>query len=219
MHFVKRSFFLAAVFCFIGINSAKAEVFFIEDQVNRFSISFPDLWIRINNQKPDDELTIAGPGEPDFAMCRVRVREDRRFLIYPRKFADSIQKVGYSRDFWNKYLGEYDDVYVDDFREPTGLGKGFGSFTEATYTTAEGTIMRKRGLMFASLYHDKAYIVDCSAEESVYEKWRPAFMGVVKSVDFEKVVHELPSGNYRNFMADPQVVINGGPKKVDVYRY
>ena len=163
--------------------------------------------------------TLAGPGEPDFAMCRVRVREDRRFLIYPRKFADSIQKVGYSRDFWNKYLGEYDDVYVDDFREPTGLGKGFGSFTEATYTTAEGTIMRKRGLMFASLYHDKAYIVDCSAEESVYEKWRPAFMGVVKSVDFEKVVHELPSGNYRNFMADPQVVINGGPKKVDVYRY
>jgi hypothetical protein len=63
--------------------------------------------------------------------------------------------------------------------------------------------MRKRGLMFASLYHDKAYIVDCSAEESVYEKWRPAFMGVVKSVDFEKVVHELPSGNYRNFMAGP----------------
>ena len=122
MHFVKRSFFLAAVFCFIGIGSAKAEVFFIEDQVNRFSISFPDLWIRINNQKPDDELTIAGPGEPDFAMCRVRVHEDRRFLIYPRKFADSIQKVAYSRDFWKKYLGEYDDVMVDNFREPTGLG-------------------------------------------------------------------------------------------------
>ena len=218
MVFFKRSFLLAALFCFIGVGSAKAEIFFVEDQENGFSVTFPDLWSRSHNQKPDDKLTLVGPGEPDFATCRVRVREDRRFLVYPRKFADSIQKVAYSHDFWNRYLGEYDDVSVDDFREPTGLGKGFGSFTEATYTTAEGTIMRKRGLMFASLYHDRAYIVDCSSEASVYYKWRPAFMGIVKSVDFEKVVHELPSGNYRNFLADEELVINGA-KKVAVTRH
>lgn len=218
MVFFKRSFILAAVLCVMGVGSAKAEVFFVEDQVNRFTLSFPDLWMTANNQKPDDKLTLVGPGEPDFATCRVRVREDRRFLIYPRKFASNVQKVAYSRDFWNRYLGEYDDVEVDNFREPAGLGKGFGSFTEATYTTAEGTIMRKRGLMFASLYHDRAYIVDCSAEASVYYKWRPAFMSIVKSVDFEKIVHELPSGNYRNFIADPELVINGA-KKVETTRH
>lgn len=218
MVFFKRSFILAAVLCFMGVGSAKAEIFFVEDQVNRFSLSFPDLWKTANNQKPDDKLTVVGPGEPDFAFCRVRVREDRRFLVYPRKYAGNIQKVAYSRDFWNRYLGEYDDVQVDNFNEPGGLGKGFGSFTEATYTTAEGTIMRKRGLMFASLYHDRAYIVDCSAEASVYYKWRPAFMSIVKSVDFEKIVHELPSGNYRNFLSDPEIVINGA-KKVETTRH
>ena len=43
-------------------------------------------------------------------------------------------------------------------------------------------------------------------------------MGIVKSVDFEKVVHELPSGNYSNFLADEELVINGA-KKVEVTRH
>ena len=218
MNFFTRTIFFAAVILVSAWSPAKAEMFFVEDQSNRFTITFPDTWQMTLNQKSDDKLTVAGPGSNDYATCRVRVREERRFLIYPRKFASAVQKVGFSRDFWNKYLGEYDDVFVDDFREPTGLGKGFGSFTEASYTTAEGTIMRKRGLMFASLYHDKAYIVDCSAEESIYLKWRPAFLSIVKSVDFEKTIHELPSGNYRNFIADEKVVING-EKKIDTSTY
>ncbi len=220
MRLFNRFFFLAitAISCFSGLPQAKADVFYVEDQTNRFSITFPDTWAISSNQKPDDKLTILGPGENDFAVCRVRVRQDRRFLIYPRKFASNVQKVAYSRDFWNRYLGEYDNVSVDSFREPAGLGKGFGSFTEASYTTAEGSVVRKRGVMFASLYHDKAYIVDCSAEESVYSKWRPAFLNIVRSIDFEKVVYALPNGNYREFLNDPEVVING-EKKVDVYRY
>lgn len=214
-----RSLLLTAALLFSLIpTSSKAEVFFIEDQDDRFSVAFPDHWDLTENQKPDDKLTVIAPGENDYSLCRVRVREDRKNLIYPPELAGSVQKVSYSREFWNDYLGEYDNVNVDSFREPTGLGKGFGSFTEASYTTAEGNIVRKRGMMFASLYHDKAYIVDCSAEESVYQKWRPYFLGIVKSVDFEKVIHELPSGNYRDFLNDPDVVINGA-KKGDTYRY
>ena len=89
---------------------------------------------------------------------------------------------------------------------------------EASYETAEGPLVRKRGLMFATLYHDKLYIADCSAEESVYQKWRPAFLSIVKSIDFGLVRHGYAHGHYRNFIKDPKTVVEG-QKKLDVYKF
>lgn len=218
MHSLLKSFLIGAVLCAATVSSAKAEIFYIEDQVNRFSVSFPDLWAVVNDQKPDDKLTVAAPGANSHATCRVRVREDRRFLIYPRKFASPIQHLHYSQDFWNAYFGEYNDVNVDVFKDDAGLGRGFASYAEASYTTADGPIVRKRGIMFATLYRDRAYIVDCAAEESVYDRWRPSFLSIVKSIDFDKVIDEFPQGNYRNFLADDDLVVNG-PNPLDQSRY
>lgn len=217
MHSLLKSVLVGAAFCSMAVSSANAEVFFIEDQGDRFTVSFPDTWQPVNNQKPDDKYTIAAPGKYDFATCRVRVREDRRFVIFPGKFDSDIQKVAYSREFWNDYLGEYDDIEVDVFKDEAGLGFGHASMVEASYDTAEGALVRKRGLMFASLYHDQLYVVDCSAEESVYQKWRQAFFGIVKSIDFKKVTHEHSNGHYRNFGGDADVEVNG-PKEMDKYK-
>ncbi len=213
-----KSLLFVSACCLTMSLSAHAEIFFYEDQDDRFTISFPDTWAVINNQKADDKLTIAGPGVNDHAICKVRVRSDRRFVIYPPKFDSDIQKIAYSHEFWKDYLGDYNEVVVDTFKDEAGLGLGFASMAEASFETAEGQIVRKRGVMFASLYHDQMYAVDCSAEASVYKKWRPAFLNVVKSIDFKNVRHVSPSGHYRAFLNDKPVEVLG-PEELDSYKF
>ncbi len=220
MHFVLKSILVGAVMCSaaFSFSQVRAEVFVIEDQQNSFSLSFPDSWATTTNQKPDDKLTIAGPGVNDYAVCRVRVRQDKRYAIYPVAFSDPVQKVAYSREFWTDYLGEYEDIIVDAFKDESGVGKAFASTAEASFMSTDGTPVRKRGIMFAGLYFDRAYIVDCSSEQTLYDKWRPQFLSIIKSVDFSKMIHEFPNGDYRKFQEDPEVKIQG-PAVLDVYKF
>ena len=218
MHSFFKSLLVGATFCSMAISSAQAEVFFVEDKNDRFTMTIPDLWKKIGNQKADDKLTVVGPGENGFVNCRVRVRDDRRYVIFPNKFGSAIQKVSFSKKFWNNYLGEYDDVTVDAFKDEAALGRGHASMVEVSYDTAEGPLVRKRGLVLASLYYDKLYIVDCSTEASVYPKWRSELLGIVKSVDFKKMQFENSSGNYRDFQEDDPVEVVGS-KELDVYKF
>ncbi len=217
MHSLLKFVLIAGLFCSSTFLNAQAEVFFIEDQNDRFSITFPDLWDRISDQKSDDKLTVAGQGVNDHAICRVRVRNDRRFIIYPSEFGSAIQKVAVSEDFWKNYLGDYDDVSVEAFKDESGLGRGHASMVEASYITSQGATVRKRGIMFASLFYDQLYVLDCSSEASVYEKWRPAFLGIIKSVDFDPVMYDNPNGHYRRFQDDMAVEVVG-PNDLDAYK-
>ncbi|MDH5722356.1 MAG: hypothetical protein OEY94_03425 [Alphaproteobacteria bacterium] len=208
MHFIIKICLTAAVFMTLAFSNANAEIFYIEDQDGRFSVSFPDLWRITSNMKPDDQLTVVGPGENNLAVCRVRVREEGRFKIYPQtEYADEIQKLAVSRDFWDSYLGQYDNYVIEAMKDEKGVGRGYASMVEATYRTNEGVVADKHGLMFASLYGDRVYIVECSAQEKHFENWRNAFMGIVKSVDFEKAFGGEQQGHYRDFTDDDSVRI------------
>jgi len=212
-----RSFVLGTAVCLSFVSTSQAEIFYIEDKDDLFSISFPDSWAVVNNQKSDDKLTIAGPGPNEFASCRVRVRSDRRFAIYPNKFETDVQKTAYSYEFWSGYLGEYNDVQINTFRDEAGLGNGFASMAEASFETAEGALVKKKGIMFASVYRNQAYVVDCSAEETVFNKWKPAFLSIVKSVDFTDKRQKTPQGSYRGFLSDePTNVL--GPTELENYK-
>lgn len=216
MHSLLKSFLMAAVLCSFVVVEAKADVFFVEDQNDRFTLTFPDTWKKADNQKPDDKLTVYAQGEYNFTSCRVRVREDRRFVIFPNEYADEVQRTQVSQDFWNNYLGEYDNVAIEIFKDDSGLGQGFASMVEASFDTAEGSLVHKRGIMFASIYHDQLYVVDCSSEESVYDEMRPIFLGIIKSVDFTEVINGRTQGHYRNF-TDEEVEIEG-PHELDKYK-
>lgn len=213
-----KSLILGATFCALLVPAAQAEIFYIEDKDDLFSITFPDSWAIINNQKSDDKLTIAGPGPNEYAECRVRVREDRRFSIYPNKFETDVQRVAYSYEFWKTYLGEYNDIEINTFRDQAGLGIGFASMAEASFETAEGPIVRKKGVMFVSLYRNKMYAADCSAEETVYHKWRPAFLSIVKSLDFTDKRQKTPQGSYRGFLSDKPTNVKG-PTELENYKF
>jgi ABC-type long-subunit fatty acid transport system fused permease/ATPase subunit len=145
------------------------------------------------------------------------VREDRRYAIFPEYFDSNIQRIAYSQNFWEEYLGEYDNVHIHTVYDNAGLGRGFGSFASASYTTALGPKMDKRALMFVSLYNNKAYIIECSAEQSSYHKWHNSFLSVVKSVDFRKEVNEAKNGYYRNFYGNMMSI--RGPRKIDIDIY
>ena len=219
MNFILKFSLSVAVLTTFFVTPSHAEIFFIEDIKGRFSVSFPDLWRVTTNQKPDDRLTVVAPGDNDLALCRVRVREEGRFKIYPQtQFADEIQKMAVSRDFWDQYLGQYDNHIIESMKDEAGLGRGYASMAEAKYRTTEAVVADKHSLLFASLYGDKIYIVECSAQEKHFEKWRHAFMGVVKSVDFEKAFGGEQQGHYRDFTDDDTVRIQSD-EHMGIYKF
>lgn len=202
-------FLIVTSFFLVAPPPASAEIFFWQDVDTKLSVTYPDRWHRVHNQKSDDLFTVAAPGESDQAVCRLRVNDDRRFAIYPSKFARNVQHVAVSYDFWENYVNEYTGAVLSKVSDDAGLGRGFASFAEASYVTSTGPKMQKRGLMFASLYGNKLYVLDCSAEASAYGKWYKSFLSVAKSVNFRKAVAISPSGYYRDFVADPRLEIHG----------
>lgn len=218
MRFPLKSLALAAVFLVMTGVSASAEPYVWRDPDTHMTMSFPDTWKRISNQQPDDVLTIAAPGDGEGAICRMRVRADRRFVIYPREYADEIQRTNYSRPFWEGYVGEYAGAEINGVWDNAGLGDGFASFADVSFISASGPKMQKRGLVFATVYNDKVYITECSAEAGAFEHWYEPFLSVVKSVDFQDGYHTNLHGWYRDFMKDPVIRIRGR-KDVDLYTY
>jgi hypothetical protein len=207
----KKSFLSLAVAASFSVFSlpASADIFVWQDPEIKLSITYPDRWERVLSRQPDELFTVAAPGKNDHAICRLRTRSDHRFAIYPPHLSRNVQHLGVSYDFWESYVGEYDNAVLHKVSDNVALGRGFGSYADASYFTATGPKMQKRGLMFASLYNNTLYVLDCSAEASAYHKWHDSFLSVAKSVDFRKEIHELPNGDYRTFWKDPKLKIHG----------
>lgn len=217
MHNMMRKFYksclamtLAAGLGSASASIAHAEYYLWQDQGTGLTISFPDTWKEVSSNEPDDVLTIMPPSGRAHAACRVRVREDGRSLIYPPRLSDAIQKTDYSLPFWEKYLKEYNDAKIVNFRDGAGLGRGFASYATAEYDSAvQGPYMHRKALMFASLYDDKAYVLECSSHRDAFNDWKGLFLSIAGSMDFRKIDNELITGNYRNFLADPKIEFEG----------
>ncbi len=185
---------------------AKADYFDWKDEKSGLTITFPDTWKRVSNAAPDTIMTIIAPSDNDQPVCKVNVSEDKRYTIFPAEYGDAVQRVAVSKPFWEKYLGAYDDYEIGSVHDGAGLGRWFASYALASYTQRFGTVMQsRRAIMFASLYNDKLYVVECSALAHAYERWALDFKGVIKSVDFKKAYHELPTGEYANFLNEAEL--------------
>jgi hypothetical protein len=213
-----KSFLIAVSFCALTIPSAPAAEFQWQAPHTHLTWTYPDTWRQDSGQQPDDVVTILAPGENDYASCRMRMREDRRSLIYPRSFASEIQHRDASRAFWDDYIGEFDGAVINEFHDNGGLGKGFASWVDVTFNAPAGSHVQKRGMMFATVYNDKNYIFECSSEQSVYSKWYHSFLSILKSVDFRSEYSANVNGNYRPFQDDGKWKIHG-EKPIDLYVY
>jgi len=198
---------------------ASAERFVIENHDHHFSVSYSDTWHKMTNQKPDEELHIVAPGEGHHASCRIRVREDKRWGLYPRhKFATSLQRVAYSADFWEAYLGEYDHAKILTLDETTGLGPAHGSYVEAIFNETTGPRVQKKGIAAVGYLNDRAYIYECSAATEHYDYFHPMFLNILSKVNIREIGTPKVNGHYRNFAPGRTLQING-LRKIDAYYY
>ena len=183
--------------------AAHADYFKWQDAQSGVSVTYPDTWRMVQNKQPDDVLTIMAPSDRAHAACRVRVRDDMRYAIFPPRDYKAIQKTAYSSAFWNKYLQEYSNAELHDETDSAGLGLGWGSTVEAGYWSANpGPMMQREALLFGSMYDGHLYILECSAQAQTYPDWKKAFLGIASSVDFVKIYDTLLTGYYRPFTQD-----------------
>jgi hypothetical protein len=206
--FFKRKWIVTAVLALGALGSpAKADLFFVEDPVSKLSVAYPDTWRRVYNQKPDDVITLAAPGVEQFSSCRIRIRDEKRYAIYPARFDAANTRDLFTEDFWKAYLAEYPLYRIDNIKNEGGLGRGTASEVQATYISFDDPRQQKQAVIYASLYNDKIYIVDCSAKIEYFQRWFPQFSSIAKSVDFRKEQHELVTGDYRDFLEDDPTFI------------
>ncbi|PZP55548.1 MAG: hypothetical protein DI586_06500 [Micavibrio aeruginosavorus] len=195
--------FFAVIIAFMPIK-AKADYFVWADEKTGLTASYPDDWKMINNAQTDDILTVALPSGEDDAQCFIRADIDERYLIYPQHIRDEVQRVAFSKKFWEEYNANYKNVQVLGFGDETGLGKGFASTQMIAYTepSVDGSSIENRAaIMSITNYYDKTYLAQCSSKQDAYQKYATAFLSFMKTIDMKKAHHELTIGNHpRNFI-------------------
>lgn len=199
---ILKIFAVALAFFFVPA-SAQADYAVWTDVQTGTTVSYPDTWKPLNNQQPNDLLTLSLPSGGDDAVCRIRADEDRRFMIYPNRFRGDLQRMEFSDNYWDQYTASYDQVNVLRRSDGAGLGQGFASLVLISYTTAPDEPHAVRaGIMAVANYFDKTYVAECSASAAAYSKWHPSFLSFFKTVVFKKAYHELKVGNHWNFLKD-----------------
>ncbi len=182
--------------------SAQADYFLWQDSESGLTMTYPDTWKKQNNRNPDDALTILAPSNGDDPTCKIRISDDKRYVIYPADFGDAVQRDSTSIEFWKSYFAGYDDYTIDQVYDGGGLGRWHASYATGSYDVRNGTAHQvRRGIMFASLYYNKLYVVECSSLNHAYERWDNDFRSIIKSIDFKKMYNERPTGEYADFLS------------------
>lgn len=181
---------------------AKADYYLWQDAKSGLTVTFPDTWKKQNNQNPDTVLTIEAPDNLGKPICKINVSDDHRYVIFPPKYGDAVQRDAVSTEFWKSYMALYDQYRLDKIYDGGGLGRWLASYAQGSWTLREGTVNQsRRGIMFASLYYDKLYVVECSSLNHAYDSWENDFRSIIKSIDFKKIYHERKTGDYADFLA------------------
>ena len=197
---------MALLLSFAAPQAAKADYFVWNDAQTGLQVTYPDDWRQVHSQDYNDVITVMAPGGRHHASCRVRVDDERRFLVYPPRYDWAIQRIEFSRDFWDRYLKEYNNHSIEAMVDGAGHGRGFASYAIATFDSPiPGPDMARRALMFVSHYNDKLYVTECSSHADAFAQWKHIFLSVAGSVEFRKAHHEATTGHYRNFLRDPNM--------------
>lgn len=199
---------LALAGAFAG--TAAADTFVWKDPVHKYSISFPDVWREQTVDSPNTRLRIVGPIAEDMASCKVEVEPDGRAQIYTKNLVDEavLEKLG--RDFWDRRIGNVEKAAISDYYAPASFGdRGDATAIRLGFVQNDGhgMMVPMYGFMIASLYGDKLYVVSCSAKHEMYGRYSTLFGSIVDSIALDPRDHIYPTGYYRNFLADPKLVL------------
>lgn len=200
MRFLLSGF--ALLLCVVLTTPAHAYYFEWQDPDSKMQVNIPDTWKRVANRNSADTVTFRAPGQNEHAGCRLNIEEDYRYAVYPESVSDHVQNLYFDYGFWeNHALTQFKHFKVHDVKKRMGLGNGFATLADISYVPY-GVPKHMRGLMMASHYNNKTYVWECFAETTAFYPWYETFMTVLSSVRFPKEIHELPGGDYRNFLHD-----------------
>jgi hypothetical protein len=191
---------LTALSLLVTASPAKADYSIWADSETGISLSYPDTWRQQVNFQADDLVTLAAPTRGDDAQCKVKAREERRYMVYPVSLSNAVQREAVSKRFWQEYLASYNNVTVAFIEDGAGFGRGYGSILSASFTMSYPQTGKPRsGIAAATLYRDHVYILECTSDPEAFGYWQPIFLSVLKSVDMPKRVHELRQSDYGDY--------------------
>lgn len=185
---------------------ASADTFVWKDQKYDYTMSFPDSWRIQTEDTPTTRLRIAGPLAEDIATCRMQVDDDGRTRIYPKRLMDEAVVEKLDQNFWEGHVAQYKNAQLAAFYAPASLS-GKGDATAVKFTFTDGTGAQMYGVGIASLYAEKKFITTCSSKSDVYGRWADVFASIMDSVELKSKYHPFAIGYYRDFLADPKLVL------------
>jgi len=203
---------LCGIVVLMGFTSAAyatSDSFVWKDPVDGFTFSFPDSWGVQTADAPTVRIRIAGPLNQDFATCRVKAEKDGRLEIYPKHLMSEAVYETLGRDFWEREIQDHNNATITDIRGPASLGgKGDATAIRETFVadTGHGKV-NMYGEQIASIYADTRYVVSCSSRLEQFNKYAPLFATIMGSVDLDPRYHPFATGYYRDFLADPKLML------------
>lgn len=197
---------LAVLGLMAAATPAAADTFVWQDPKNDFTMSFPDSWRMQTEDTPTTRLRIAGPLGEDSATCRMQVDEDGRAKIYPKRLTDEAVVEKLDQNFWEGHIGQYKKAQLAALYAPASLG-GKGDATAIKFTFVDENNMPMYGMMVGSIYGGKQFIASCSSKSEVYGRWADVFASIIDSVELKTKYHPFAIGYYRDFLADPKLVL------------
>lgn len=213
---VMKKILLAVLLVFAAAVPAQANVFVWKDPKYKFTVSFPDTWMRQAINDDDLRLNILAPQGNDHAACRVYASHDGLFNDAPASAKANLEVSQFlftDQALKMQLFGRPDVnmVQLDDKSEVAGLGRGSAVLAHAQYQkTYAGQIFPMRSIVLASQHYGDRIVMTCESLTSAYESWEPLFKGIIKSMDFPSAYSPNPNGLYRRFQDDGWVIFPKG---------
>lgn len=199
MREINVRFILAFLLCVFTVSTAQARYFAFNDAEHGFNFAFPDSWKEQGGLSGDARIKLLAPGS-DGATCTIFAKHDRRFMIYPRDYMLDVVTQEIQWNYWEQAISNYDDLYFyyDNYG---ALGAGDARYTLVDYidrTLDPG--IRKRALIFATLYGDLHMMTLCAAPIESFDKYVSDFGQITDSIQMDAKYTPNPRGYYRDFM-------------------
>jgi hypothetical protein len=192
-----------------GTAQATSNSYVWKDVEHGFTLSFPDSWTIQTVESPTTRVRIAGPLARDFATCHVKAVKDGRLKIYPKHLMTQAVYETLGPDFWEKEVGDHENAAITDMRGPASMGgKGDATAIRESFVQDTGSgKVNMYGQSIASIYGDTRYVVSCSSKLEEFAKYAPVFASIMGSVDLAPRYHPFATGYYRDFLADPKLML------------
>lgn len=199
---MRKIFLIATLFCLVLVSVAQARHFVWTDEEFRFKVMYPDSWRQVTGFSDYERIRVIPPGDGK-PHCVFTAKQDRRFIIYPKRYYEDVLFQEIQWPHWDKITAQLEDRFFYYFKE-AGVSHGDARTAIVDYTIEpedeNGTPEYRRAMVYTGLYHDVNFIALCEVEEKEWLTHLQPFNDFVGSIHFEPRYHPTFNAYYRDFL-------------------